>query len=384
MATPASFRIDIPQANIDAIRARIGAFPWFPAPSDEGDQWLRGVNTAYFKDFCAYWLSTYDWRAAEAELNRFPQCLVTIDGLDLHCVHVVGEAGGARPLILSHGWPGSHYEFWGVIEKLAFPSRFGGSSADAFDVVVPSLPGYGFSGKPDKPLGQRATAALFDKLMRALGYPRYLAQGGDWGSMVSSFLALDHEACVGAHLNMVALRTADVQPETDEEKGWAQTFQFMFQLEGGYFQQQATKPQTLAMALMDSPVGAAAWILEKFHGWSDLRGGGLEAAYTKDQLLTNIMIYLVTNSMATSVWYYRARIEEGGLFLPAGTRVDKPIGVANFVNEPVYKTPPRSFAARMYNIVHWSDIDRGGHFAAMEAPDLFTADVRAFARAIRY
>jgi microsomal epoxide hydrolase len=385
MTTPKPFRVDVAQARIDAILERVRAYPWFAAPADEGDAWSRGVNTAYFREFCAYWTETFDWRAAERELNRFPQFTAEVDGLDIHFVHVVGEADGKRPLIISHGWPGSHYEFWGVIEKLAFPSRFGGSSADAFDVVAPSLPGFGFSGKPHKPLGQRATASLFDKLMReALSYPRFLAQGGDWGSAISSFLAMDHAACVGCHINMIGLRVADMTPATAEEKQWAESFMAMFGLEGAYLQIQTTKPQTLAMSLMDSPVGTAAWILEKFHGWSDLRKGGLEAIYSKDQLLTNIMIYLVVNAIATSVWYYRARIEESGLHLPAGTRVEKPVGVANFKGEPVFRIPPRSWVERIYNIVHWSEFDEGGHFAAMEKPDLFVQDVRAYARGIGY
>ncbi|MGE0046753.1 MAG: epoxide hydrolase family protein, partial [Hyphomonadaceae bacterium] len=324
------FRVAIPQEKLDFIAARVRAFPWFPAPSDEGDQWARGVNTAYLKELCAYWLDRYDWRAAEATLNRYPQFTADVDGETVHFLHVVGEAGGKRPLILSHGWPGSHYEFWEAIPKLAFPSQHGGSSADAFDLVIPSLPGYGFSGKPAKPLGQRATAKLFDALMtKTLGYKAYIAQGGDWGSMVSSYLGLDHDACVGVHVNMAALRAADTAPRTSEEADWLIAIQAALQAEGAYLQEQSTKPQTLAMALMDSPVGTAAWILEKFHGWSDIRKGGLEGVYSKDQLLTNIMIYLVTESSATSVWYYRARVEEGGFVLPAGTKLDKPTGVAN-------------------------------------------------------
>jgi len=383
MARP--FTINVPQAKLDAIELRVRSFPWFPEPEDEGEQWSRGVNTAYLKEFCAYWLSFYDWRKAEAELNRFPQFTADVDGFSVHFVHVVGEAEGKRPLIVSHGWPGSHFEFWDSIEKLAFPSRFGGSSADAFDVIAPSLPGYGFSGKPRKPMGQRATAALFNALMtQELGYSRYIAQGGDWGSMVSSYLALDHDACVGAHLNMAALRPVDAAPQSEEETQWLQTMQLMIQLEGAYLQEQSTKPQTLAMALMDSPVGTAAWILEKFHGWSDIRKGGLEGVYSKDQLLTNIMIYLVTDSIATSVWYYRARIEEGGFALPAGTKVMAPTGVANFKGEPVFKIPPRSWVERIYNLKHWTDFEEGGHFAAMEKPDAFVGDVRAFARTIGY
>ncbi|MBI1251176.1 MAG: alpha/beta fold hydrolase [Alphaproteobacteria bacterium] len=383
MATP--FSVNVPQAKLDAIAARVRAFPWFPAPADEGEAWARGVNTAYLKDLCAYWLDGFNWRAQEADLNRYPQFTATIDGKSVHFVHVVGEAQGKRPLILTHGWPGSHYEFWAAIEKLAFPSKFGGDTKDAFDVVAPSLPGYGFSFKPQTPLGQRATAKLWNAMMtEELGYPRYIAQGGDWGSLVTSYLGMDHDACIGIHVNMIGLRGADATPQTDDEKAWLAHMQMALQLEGAYLQEQSTKPQTLAMALMDSPVGTAAWILEKFHGWSDLRAGGLESVYSKDQLLTNIMLYLVNDAIATSVWYYRARVEEGGFFLAPGERVNKPTGVANFAGEPVFKIPPRSWAERIYNIVHWSDMAEGGHFAAMEKPEVFTADVRSFARTIGY
>lgn len=377
------FTVSAPQAKLDAIRARVANYPWFPAPEDEGEAWSRGVNTAYLKELCGYWLNAFDWRAQEAELNRWPQFVADVEGLPLHFVHVVGEAAGKRPLILSHGWPGSHFEFWGLIEKLAFPSRHGGDRADAFDLVIPSLPGYGFSGRPAKPIGQRATARLFDGLMtKVLNYPRYLAQGGDWGGLVCSYLALDHAACVGAHLNMIGLRPTPAVPQTDDEAAWLSRTQLAMQLEGAYFMQQATKPQTLAIALMDSPVGAAAWILEKFHGWSDLPGGRLEAVYTKDQLLTNVMIYLITDSIATSVWYYRALFEEGGIGLPPGVRVEKPTGFANSPGEKLYTAPPRTWAERAYNVVRWTDMPSGGHFAAMERPDLLIEDVRAFARQI--
>jgi microsomal epoxide hydrolase len=382
------FTVAIPQAKLDAIAARVAAFAWFPAPDDEPDGaspqgWARGVNTATLKDLCAYWLERFDWRAAEAALNRHPQFIAEIEGLEVHFLHVVGEAEGRRPLLLTHGWPGAHYEFWDVIEPLAYPSRFGGSAKDAFDLVIPSLPGYGFSGRPARPLGQRATARLWNTLMtQVLGYPRYMAQGGDWGGLVTSWLGLDHgPACAAIHLNMIGLRPTPATPQTDAEKAWlAQTAQRM-QAGGAYFMQQATKPQTLAMALMDSPVGAAAWILEKLHGWSDLSGGGLWSVYSRDQILTLIMLYLVTDSMATGVWYYRALFEEnGGVGLPEGRRIETPTGFANFPGEGLYTAPPRSWAERAYKVVSWRDMPRGGHFAAMEVPDLFVDEVRAFGR----
>lgn len=379
------FSIAIPQATLDAITARVASYPFAPAPDDEGAGWARGVNSRYLQDFCAHWLTRYDWRAAEAGLNQFPQFLARVDHLDLHFVHVVGEAEGKRPLLLTHGWPGSHFEFWGVIDKLAFPTRHGGKSEDAFDLVIPSLPGYGFSAKPNKPLGQRATARLFHALMsETLGYKTYLAQGGDWGALVTSWLGLDHgpHACKAIHLNMIGFRPTPAAPQTEDEKAWLTRTQMMMQLEGAYFMQQATKPQTLAAALADSPVGTAAWILEKFHGWSDLKNDDLDSVYTKDQLLTNIMIYLVTGSIRTSIWYYRALLEEnGGVALPEGVRVETPTAFANFPGEKLYSAPPRSWAERAYAISRWTDMKAGGHFAAMEQPEAFVGDVRAWARA---
>jgi pimeloyl-ACP methyl ester carboxylesterase len=381
------FKINAPLSKLDHIRDRVAAYPWFPAPADEGDGWGRGVNTAVLRDLCEHWLRRYDWRAAEADLNRWPHFIATIDGLDIHFVHVVGEARGKRPLLITHGWPGSIYEFWGVIERLAFPSRHGGSAQDAFDLVIPSLPGYGFSGKPTNLVGQRATAKMVRTLMiEVLGYERFLAQGGDWGGMVTSWLGFDHaDVVAGIHLNMIGLRPTPGAPQSDEEKDWLTRTQFAMQAEGAYFYQQATKPQTLAMALMDSPVGAAAWILEKFHGWSDLKNGDLWSVYTRDQLITNIMIYLVTDSMATSVRYYRALFEEnGGVALPEGKRVEVATGFAHFPGETLYAPPPRSWAERAYHVVQWTQMPGGGHFAAMERPVELADDVKAFAAAIGY
>jgi len=376
------FSVRIGDDVLTRIAQRVDAYRWFPAP--EGEQWEYGANTQVLRELCQFWRSGFDWRAQEAILNRYPQFLTEIDGLDIHFVHVRGEGDASkRPLILTHGWPGSYYEFWDAIPRLAFPSRHGGDAKDAFDVIVPSLPGYAFSGKPKKPLGQRATARLFNTLMtRELGYARYIAQGGDWGSMVTSLMAYDHDACIAAHLNMLAVRPSD-PPQGDDEIAWATRAGAAFQREGGYFQEQTTKPQTLALARMDSPGGPAAWILEKFHGWSDLRQNGLFSAYAREQLLTNIMLYVATDSIATSVWYYRARAEEA-FFMPRGTRLEKPTGIANFAGEPVFQMPPRAYVERAYNVVHWTDFAEGGHFAAMEKPEPFVGDVRTFARVIGY
>lgn len=382
---PIKYTVHVPQQKLDEIHQRISRYCWSALSEAQHDGWHSGINMAWLKQLCDYWLNDYDWRACEAQLNRYPQFIETIDGEDIHFVHVVGEADGKRPIILTHGWPGSHYEFWGVIDKLAFPSKSGGSSADAFDVVVPSLPGFGFSATSRRPPGPRATGALWNTLMtQTLGYKHYVAQGGDLGSLVTTFLGLGHGACVGVHLNMVATQLGDPQPHTAEEGQWLKNFHAVMQAEGAYLQLHTTKPQTISAALMDSPVGTAAWILEKMHAWSDLRKGSLDTVYSKDQLLTNIMIYLVNDAIASSIWFYRALVLEGEVGVIAQPRVDKPTGIANFLGEPVYQNPPRSWVERMYNIIHWSDIDEGGHFAAMETPDHFVTDIRAFAQTMAY
>lgn len=382
------FRIETGDEPLQRIRDRVAAYRWFPAPASGGD-WQFGMSAAVMKDLQAYWLDAYDWRAAEAELNRWPHFMAEVDGLDIHFLHIVGEAGGKRPLLLTHGWPGSFFEFYEAIGPLAFPSQHGGRAEEAFDLIIPSLPGYGFSGKPASPLGQRATARLWDILMReVLGYDTYLAQGGDWGSLVTSWIGLNHSAaggsggCRGIHLNMIGMRPSSPEPETDAEKQWLAHTQAKMQAEGAYLMQQATKPQTLAMALMDSPMGTAAWILEKFHGWSDLVDGDLLSVYSRDQLLTNVMIYLVNDAIATSVWYYAAFFLEGTAQLQAGQKVETPTAVANYPGEDIYQTPPRSWCERIYNVTYWSDMPKGGHFAAMEVPGLFIDDLRNWARTL--
>lgn len=386
MITP--FKIDVPQSKLERIRARVADYKWFDAPQGLPD-WQLGMSTPVMQDIQSYWLNQYDWRAAEADLNRYPHFIAEIDGLPIHFLHIVGEAQGERPLLITHGWPGSFFEFFEVIGPLAYPSQHGGRSEDAFDLIIPSLPGYGFSDKPNAPLGQRGTAAIWDKLMRdVLGYETYLAQGGDWGGMVTSWIGFDHGAvgqgggCKGIHLNMISLRPTPATPQNEAEVEWIKFSQAAMQLGGSYFMQQATKPQTLAMSLMDSPMGTAAWILEKFHGWSDLKDNDLFSVYTRDQLLTNVMIYLVNDAIATSVWYYAAFMGEGGASLPEGARCETPTGFAKFPGEKIYTPPPRSWCDRAYNISYWSEQSHGGHFAAMEAPDLFVDDVRTWAKTV--
>ena len=382
MAKPKPFEVHWKKSHVRAVLDQVKAYPWPPAP-EVPDGWAYGCDGAYLKDICGYWADRYDWKAAVEDLNRFPQFTARVEDFDIHFLHVVGEAGGRRPLILSHGWPGSHYEFWQSIEKLAFPSRFGGNAADAFDLVIPSLPGFGFSSKPTRPIGQRSTARLFNTLMtEVLGYDTYLAQGGDWGALVTSWLGRDHGAHARAiHLNMMGFRPPG-GPQGEAEVAWAQRQAAAQEVMGAYFRLQVSKPQSIAWMGAGNPVGQAAWILERFHDWSDLSVKSMDEAYPRDRLLTNIMIYVMTGSFTTGAWYYRGLVEEGGLAFAPGTRLETPTAFANFPGEPLYAAPPRSFAERAHNIVRWTDMPRGGHFAAMEEPDLFVDEVRAWAREV--
>ncbi|HEX7775099.1 MAG TPA: epoxide hydrolase [Parvibaculum sp.] len=374
------FEVTWTESQVGAVLDQVRSYPWPPA-AQIANGWDHGCDPAYLRALCDHWTGAFDWRAAMANLNRFPQYTARVEDFDLHFLHVVGEAQGKRPLLLSHGWPGSHFEFWGVIEKLAFPSRFGGNASDAFDLVIPSLPGFGFSSKPSRPVGQRTTARLFNTLMtEVLGYRTYLAQGGDWGARVTTWLGRDHGASARAiHLNMLSFWPA-VPPATEAEKAWAKKIAEQQQVVGAYFSLQASKPQSIAWMGAGNPVGQAAWIAERFHDWSDLTVRSMDEVHPKDHMLTNIMIYVMTGSFTTGSWYYRGFLEEGGFLLAPGERCEAPTAVLNFPNEALYTPPPRSYAEKAYNVVRWTDAPRGGHFAAMEEPGIFLEDVRAWAR----
>ncbi len=382
MARPRPFRIAVSEETLQLIRAKVAAYAWHEMPADGG--WAYGTNLDYMKQLCVYWLEGFDWRAQEAVLNRLPQFIVPVEGLDIHFLYEKGSGPAPLPLLISHGWPGSVFEFAEIVALLAHPERFGGRADDAFDVVAPALPGFGFSGKPDRPLGPRAMAGVFAELMTGvLGYAGYLAQGGDWGGAISSWLGYEHTpACRGIHLNIMTMRHPD-GPQGDEEEAWARRFEQEQEVEMGYRTQQATKPQTLSYAMMDSPVGVAAWIIEKWNSWSDTEGDDIESVYTKDRILTNIMVYLVTGTFNTASWIYYGRREEGGRVLsPEGRRVEVPTGCALFPKE-LLSWPPRSYVERVYNVTHWTEMPRGGHFAAMEEPVLLVEDIRDFARSLR-
>ncbi|MFT8244778.1 epoxide hydrolase family protein [Roseomonas sp. BN140053] len=358
---------------------RVRQHPFPPAP--QGSGWRYGVEDGFLRDLCAYWTDGFDWQAAVANLNRFPQFTATVDGFPLHFLHVRGEATERRPLLLTHGWPGSHFEFWKVIEPLAFPSRHGGRAEDGFDLVIPSLPGFGFSGRPAAPIDQRRTAELFRQLMtEVLGYPRFLAHGGDWGAMVTGYLGLDHgDAVAAAHMTMLFPQPG-AEPDTAEEKEWAAKPPMIEQALGGYRHVQATKPGGLAQAMAGNPVGQAAWIIERFHDWADLRERPFEDVFTRDELLTNVMIYVMTEAFATSTWFYVAAVEKALRKLQPGQRVTTPTAFARFP-DPLHPWPPRPFVEKGYTVSRWTDMPRGGHFAALEAPDLLVDDLRDWAAA---
>jgi microsomal epoxide hydrolase len=351
-------------------------------PDDGG--WAYGTSKAYLKSLCDYWVEEYDWRKAEAELNHFNHFTVEIDSINIHFIYEKGSRDASTPLLISHGWPGSIAEFKKIIEPLAHPERFGGKSEDAFDVIAPSLPGFAYSGQPPHPYGPRKMASIFNNLMtEKLGYNSYIAQGGDWGGAISSWLGYDHAStCQAIHINILTMRHPD-GPQTPAEREWDRQFNIDQIMQDGYRTQQATKPQTLGFAMMDSPVGIAAWIIEKFNSWSDVNDNDIEAVHSKDDLLTNIMIYLTTGSFHTASWIYYGRREEGGrIFSPEGRRVEVPTGCALFPAE-MLAWPPRSYVDRLYNVTHWSEMPVGGHFAAMEQPDILIEDIRRFARSLK-
>jgi pimeloyl-ACP methyl ester carboxylesterase len=370
MADP--FTIAIPNQRLAAIRAKVAAFDWGAMPDAGG--WRSGVGIADLRRLVDFWLTRYDWRAQERRLNLLPQFMSEVLGHRLHFVHARGD-GSRPPVLLLHGWPGSFIEFEALIAPLV---------ADGHDVVVPSLPGYAFSGRPAAPIGPRQTAELMHGLMVDLfGVNRYLVQGGDWGAAIGAWMAHGHPDAIAAlHLNMVLIHAEDAVPTQPDELAWAAGRAEQRKEEAGYAQEQGTRPQTLGIAMSDSPIGVAAWILEKFGAWADVPRDDegqpdLWQAFDEDLLLTNIMLYLVEPSFVTSTWMYRGRVLEGSASFPTGALIRVPTGVAAFP-DPVFSPPPRSHAQKTYNIVHWTQMPAGGHFAALEQPELLLADMRRF------
>jgi len=375
------FKINISNKIIEDINKKVVEYPWYEMPDDGG--WSYGTNLDYMKEISKYWVEKFNWKNVEEKINKFKNFKTNIDGIDIHFIQEKGSGSNPKPLLLSHGWPGSIIEFLHIIDQLAHPEKFGGKEEDAFDVIVPSLPGFGFSGRPSRPIGPRKMASIFNHLMtEVLGYNKYLAQGGDFGGTIATWLGYDFpKTCTAIHINILIVRHPD-GPQTKEEKEWEERFERDQMIENGYRIQQATKPQTLSYAMMDSPVGVAAWIIEKMRGWSDIKNNDIESVYSKDTLLSNVMVYLVTKTFNTASWIYYGRREEGGRPLPKeGLPIEVPTAVALFPKEYL-EWAPRSYVERIYNIQRWTEMSKGGHFAALEQPDLLVKDIRDFAKSL--
>ncbi len=375
------YTVDVPEAVLDDLRARL-ARTRFPNEV-AGVGWEQGTDLAYQRELIDYWRTTYDWRAHEARLNEWPHHTTAVDGQRIHFIHARSPEPDALPLILTHGWPGSVVEFLDVLGPLTDPAAHGGDPSDAFHVVAPSLPGYAFSGPTSEPgWNPRRIAGAWAQIMSGLGYERYGVQGGDWGSIVSSNLAdLDREHVCGLHLNFIVVpRPKDDDPASlsEQEQQNLLALQEWRRTGAGYQEIQGTRPQTLGYALEDSPAGLAAWIVEKFRAWSDC-DGDVERSFTKDQLLTNVMVYWATGTATSSTRLYYEMRQAGRGAIPE--RIDVPTGIANYPGE-ITRTP-RRWVERRYHLTHWSEPARGGHFAAMEVPDLFVDDVRTFFRTVR-
>jgi len=377
-----AFKVKISDQELDSIYNKIKKYPWHEMPDDGG--WEYGTNLDYLKELSNYWVNNFDWRKSEAQLNKFSNFKSKVDDIEIHFIHEKGSGSNPTPLLLMHGWPGSVIEFLHIIERLAHPEKFGGNIDDAFDVVVPSLPGFGFSGRPSRPMGPRKIANTLNKLMTEnLGYKNYLAQGGDWGATIANWIGYDHsKSCKAIHINCLTMRHPD-GPQSKQEEEWQKKFDKDQIMQDGYRTQQATKPQTLSYGMMDSPVGIAAWIIEKMYSWSDLKDGDIESAYSKDTLLANIMVYIVTKTFNTASWIYYGRREEGGRFFPNDfKKIEIPTAAAIFPAE-MSEWPPKSYVNRLFNITQWTEMPNGGHFAALEEPELLVNDLVKFSRTVR-
>lgn len=350
----------------------------------EGSSWERGTDINYLKSIISYWKEQYDWRAQERELNRFSQFHCNVDGIDIHFVHEKGKGPNPIPIILTHGWPDSYIRYQKIIPLLTDPASYGGDPKDSFDVIIPSLPGFGFSSSSkDSGMNNYRISELWAKLMtEKLGYSKFAAAGGDVGSGVTRYLALNHpELLIGIHLTDVGiiknLMTSQDNTElSEEELNYKKSVPEWISNEGAYMSIQSTKPQTLAYGLSDSPVGLAAWIIEKFRGWSDCKGD-LNQKFSKDELLTNIMIYWVTNTIGSSARIYYENTHS----LPPMGHIYVPTGIALFPADILL--PPKEWVMSNLNITHFTTMPRGGHFTAMEEPELLAEDIQSFFRPFR-
>ena len=381
------FTIAVPQATLDDLRERLAWTRWPDEAEHTG--WNYGTNLGYLKELVDYWQNEYDWRAQEAKLNQFAQFRADIDGSRIHFLHMRGKGPNPTPLLLIHGYPDSFYRFHKIIPLLTDPESVGGSPEDSFDVIVPSLPGFGFSDRPHLTGGMKSLRAssLLSKLMtEVLGYQRYAVGGGDIGSRVTRLLALAHpEQVLGIHLTdlgfpqEIAFPPEVLSPSPAEGRFLASVGMWFFQ-EGAYGALLSTKPQTISYALSDSPVGLAGWIVEKFRSWSDC-DGEVEKSYTKDELLTNIMIYWATGTISSSARLYLEDAFQSAPQLSVGQYIEVPAGVATFPKD--LTSLPRELGERFLRVVRWTEMPRGGHFAALEEPELYAKDVQEFVNELR-
>ena len=399
--TPEPFKVDIPERALIDLDERLRR--WRPPVAiADGGSWASGTDPDFLAELVDYWRHGYDWQRCQEAINSFPNYLVDIGPQRLHFIREPGtqveDAPRPLPLVVTHGWPGSIVEFLHIIDVLAHPEDHGGDPLDAFDVIVPSLPGYGFSGPPIRedgtrgPIGPRAIAGLSHKLVtEKLNYGRpYGIQGGDWGAVVSSWLAFDYpmkdeSGVLGVHLNMMGLRPGiDLKTATlsADEQAWLAKMGSALDDKTAYQRIHATRPQTLGVALSDSPVGLASWIVEKFQAWSDCGGDPLKR-FSMDLLLDNIMVYWLTGTAGTATWLYRGAAQQKPRALPAGAKVETPTGFAAFPAD-LAPAPPKEWVERAFNLRRHTVMPSGGHFAALEEPDLLVEDIRAFFRPLRY
>ncbi|QKV95740.1 epoxide hydrolase [Streptomyces sp. NA02950] len=379
------FRIEIAQERLDDLRERLAGTRWPDALPEAG--WEYGAALPYVRELADHWRTGYDWRVHEAALNEHPQFTTVLDGAQVHFLHVRSPEPDALPLLLTHGWPGSVVEFLDMIGPLSDPGAHGGDPRDAFHLVIPSIPGFGFSGPTrDRGWSSRRVARAWAELMRRLGYERYGVQGGDWGAIISPEVGrVAPEAVAGVHVNAASAGFAPLGPLSEEDRA-ALSERERERLAAGSFSQdqmgyaaiQSTRPQTLAYGLTDSPVGQLAWIMEKFREWTHPSAALPEDAIDRDRLLTNVMLYWLTGTAGSSARLYYESVRDG-VWGPPPAKSPVPTGVANFAEDRAV----RPVAERSNAVVHWSEFERGGHFAALEAPDLLTGDLRRFFRALR-
>jgi len=371
------FTVQVPDQVLSDLRARIRNTRW--PPGAPGREWEQGTDLEYLKDLLGYWADGFDWRAQERELNRFKHFRAEIDGVAIHFVHERARRGKGVPIILTHGWPSAFIELLPLVPLLSDP-RAHGIDGPAFDLVIPSLPGYGFSGRPAR-ANYRSVAALWHRLMSGLGYERYGAGGGDFGAGVTTLMALDEpRRMIGIHLSNLELSPwmgEGSRPLSSAERAYLAQRQRWDESERGYSSIQSTKPQTLAYALNDSPAGLAAWILEKWRSWADT-GGSLEGRFSRDFLLTLVTLYWVTETVTTSMRdYFDNRWH--GISLGPNDFVRVPTGIANFTTQLIFEgDPPREWAERLYDVRQWTPMPRGGHFAPAEEPERLARDLATF------